>query len=335
MNSKRAFVTGASGFLGWQIARQLVAQGTHVKALCRSPELPAHLQELEVEPVIGNLADPELLQSAVDGCDYVFHVAASVAMWRGQWAQNVATNVSGTRHVVQACLAAEIGRLVFTSTAATIGKPLRQSATASPRPCDESDRYNLESLGMVYPHTKWLAECEVQQGAAAGLDTVITHPAAVFGPGDWKRNTLPLFRGSRRGLGIFFPRGHRSVCDVRDVAQGHLLAAERGAKGSNYILAGETITVEQLFEGIAKEVDGIAPIFALPDRVVHGIGRISDALAALRNQAPSLSWEMAFQSTRRVALRSDKAERELGYKSRTAAESLADAARWFKEQGDI
>ena len=178
MPTERAFVTGASGFLGWQIAKQLREQGAEVRVLCRSETPPPHLTTLDVEPVVGDLSNADRLQQAFQGCDYVFHVAASVAMWRGQWAQNLATNVTGTRHVVQACLAADVGRLVFTSTAGTIGKPLTQSSSRQPIVRNETNSYNLAQLGMVYPHTKWLAECEVHNGGTSGLDYVITHPAA-------------------------------------------------------------------------------------------------------------------------------------------------------------
>ncbi|MBW2527183.1 MAG: NAD-dependent epimerase/dehydratase family protein [Deltaproteobacteria bacterium] len=327
---RRAFVTGASGFLGWQIAHQLVQADVAVAALSRSGMLPGDLEGRGVAVVRGGLDDPDLLASAMDGCDLVFHVAADVSMWRKRWAASVATNVLGTRNVVSAALEAGVRRLVFTSTAATIGKPLSPGPRSDLRILDESHEYNLHSLEMVYPHTKWLAEQEVRHGLNRGLDAVITHPAAVFGPGDWKGNTLPLFRGPRHGLSVAVPGGFRTVCDIRDVAQGHLLAATAGRAGDGYILAGQAMSVAELFGLIADEVGGLRPRWELPDRFVHGLGRFMDALADVTDRRPLLSWEMAWQSTLRVGLSSAKAERELGYSCRPPRESIHDGAAWFR-----
>jgi dihydroflavonol-4-reductase len=227
---------------------------------------------------------------------------------------------------------AGVERLVFTSSASTIGKPLG-ATDGEPVTIDERDAYNLAPAGMVYPHTKWLAEQEVLRAAARGLDAVITHPTAVFGPWDWKQNVLRLFRAARSPASLVVPGGWRTVCDVRDVADGHIAAALRGRRGERYALGGEAMTVRELFALIARAAGGRAPAITLPAGLVKAIGRAGDAIGALRGREPALSEEMAIQATFCVKVSSAKAERELGYRSRPAAASIGDAAAWYRAEG--
>ncbi len=330
--SAAAFVTGATGFLGYEIAKQLVDEGVTVHALSRSGQLPGDLLSCGVKVVHGDLGSEAQLRDAIPSGATVYHVAADVNMWRQRWAASVASNVVGTRNIARAALKAGASRFVFTSTAGTIGKPLSHTGP-EPLTIDESNTYNLGPLQMVYPHTKWLAEQEVLAAIDRGLDAVLTHPAAVLGPRDWKLNTLPLFQAPRRAMTLAVPGGYRTTCDVRDVARAHLLAADRGPCGARYILGGACVSVAELFEHIVEEVGGLRPLLRMPDRVVLGLGRVMDAVANLTDRPPSLSWEMALQSTMRVRLSSAKAERELGYQSRPLSTSIRDAVAWFRQRG--
>lgn len=329
---RTVFITGASGLLGYAISRALLLRGATVRALCRGASLPGELDALGVTRVPGDLDDRAALLRGMDGAEQVFHVAADVRMWRGAWAEVLRTNVTGTRNLVEAALETRPSRLVFTSSAATLGRPL-DALHGPPVPIDERNAYDLSALGMIYPHTKWLAEQEVRRGQEAGLHTVITHPAAVFGPWDWKRNTLPLFEATRGLGGIAVPGGYRTLCDVRDVAEGHLAAAERGGEGEHYALGGHPMPLADLFALIAREVGGRAPMVTLPAGVTRAAGRLSDAIALLRGKAPLFTEEMALQATLRVAVRSDKATRELGYQCRAPEETIRDAVAWYREQG--
>lgn len=329
-----AFVTGATGMLGYAVAKALAEAGAEVRALVRGGGLPGELPALGVTMVHGDLLDRAALRRGMDGARLVFHVAADVRMWRGVWADAHRTNVEGTRAMVEAAIEARCDRFVLTSTGSTLGKPLG-ATSGEPVTIDEESRYDLAPLGMVYPHTKWLAEEEVRRGVDRGLDAVITHPTAIFGPWDFKRNLLPLFRAVRSPLGVAVPAGFRTVCDVRDVADGHLAAALRGRRGERYALAGESMSVRDLFGEIARATSGHAPDFELPASLVVWLGRASEALALLRRRAPLLSEEMALQSTLRVRVSSAKAERELGYRSRPARASIEDAAAWYREQGAL
>lgn len=328
------FVTGATGMLGYAVARALAAAGARVRALSRGGGLPGELPALGVEVIAGDLLDAGALRRGLDGARFAFHVAADVRMWRGAWADVHRTNVEGTRALVEAALAARPERLVFTSSGSTLGKPLG-ATQGEPVTIDEESRYNLAPLGMVYPHTKWLAEEEVLRAVDRGLDAVITHPTAIFGPWDFKRNLLPLFRATRAPTGMIVPGGFRSICDVRDVADGHLAAALRGRRGERYALAGESMSVRDLFAAVASAAGGRPPRVEMPASVMVGVGRVMDALAVLRGKAPLLTEEMAIQSTLRVRVSSAKAERELGYRSRPARASIQDAADWYRAQGDL
>jgi dihydroflavonol-4-reductase len=329
---RRAFLTGATGFLGHALAQTLTGRGCTVVALTRSGQLPGDLQERGVLPARGDLGDPAALRSALEGCDVVFHAAADVSMWRARWASSHEANVEGTRRLVDAALEQKISRFVFTSSASTLGKPW-QRPPASVQIIDERAAYNLAPLQMVYPHTKWLAEELVLRAMDRGLDPILTHPTAIFGPGDWKGNLLPLFRAARGLGGLAVPRGHRTTCDVRDVAEAHALLAERGASGERYALGGEALSVRELFARIARVVGGRPPRVELPDRLVVGLGRAMDAVADLTGKPPLLSEEMARQATFRVAVSSAKAEAAVGYRSRPLDTSLEDTVAWYRQRG--
>lgn len=326
-----AFLTGVTGFLGYEMARQLLASGCRVLALSRSGQVPDDLKSSTLEIVRADLQDKKILREAMRGVSVVYHVAADVRMWRAKWAEIEETNVFGTRNMLEAAKSAGVDRFIFTSTGSTIGKPYpptREVVTV-----DETSAYNFAPLRMVYPHTKWLAEREVERFAAGGLDTVITHPVAIFGPGDWKKNVLPLFLATRTTTGLFATNGFRTTCDVRDVAAAHLAAAARGKAGARYILGGEALSVRDLFSRIARVTGGRSPLATLPDAAVLGVSRVMEAVASVTGKPPKLSYEMALQGTLRARLSSAKAARELGYTSRPLDESLADAAKFYREQG--
>ncbi len=329
---RRTFVTGATGFLGYAIARALRERGADVVALARGDELPGGLADLGVRSVRGDLHDARALDLGLSGAELVFHVAADVRMSRAVWADVHRTNVEGTRLLLDRARRAGARRFVFTSSGSTLGKPLDATA-GSVVTIDETSTYNMGHLGWVYPHTKWLAEELALAASAPGFEVVVTHPTAIFGPWDFKHNLLPIFRATKGAAGFAATGGTRSICDVRDVADGHLAAALHGRSGERYALAGEAMSVEELLKNVAREVGGHAPKVKLPAGVVRTLGRALDALGTIRGKPFVLTEEMAIQSCLRVAISSEKAERELGYRSRPATESIRDAAAWYRGQG--
>lgn len=330
---KTAFVTGGTGFLGYELIRQLLDGGFRVLALSRNGTLPGDLPKENLEIVRGDLDDEKMLEEATRGVRCVYHVAANVQMWRRKWAESENANVVGTRHLVRAAKNAGVNRFVFTSSGSTIGKPYpptREIVTLN-----EDSEYNLATFNMVYPHTKWLAEQEVLREKSGEFEVVITHPTAVFGPGDWKANVLPLFLATRTLAGMAVPDGIRTTCDVRDVATAHIAAAEKGASGCRYILGGEVLSVRELFTRIAKVMGGKAPRLTLPNWMMLGLARTMEFVADYSGRPPKVSYEMAVQSIFRVRLSSERAAKELGYASRPLDQSIADMAGFYREQGWI
>lgn len=328
-----AFVTGGTGFLGYELIRQLLDNGHHVLALSRNGTLPGDLPKEHLEIVRGDLDDEAMLEEATRGVRVVYHVAANVQMWRKKWAESENANVVGTRHLVRAAKKAGVNRFVFTSSGSTIGKPY--PPTREIPTLNEESEYNLAPFNMVYPHTKWLAEQEVLREKSDEFEVVITHPVAVFGPGDWKANVLPLFLATRTLAGMAVPDGIRTTCDVRDVATAHIAAAEKGVSGRRYILGGEVVSVRELFTRIAKVMDGKAPRFTLPNWAMLGLARTMEFVAEYSGRPPKVSYEMAVQSIFRARLSSERAAKELGYASRPLDQSIADMASFYREQGWI
>lgn len=329
--SKAAFVTGGTGFLGYELIRQLLDGGHRVVALSRNGTLPGDLPKENLEIVRGDLDDAEVLAEAMRRVSVVYHVAANVQMWTKRWEESERANVLGTRNMVHAARKAGVDRFVFTSTGSTIGKPY--PPTDEVITVNEDSVYNFAALRMVYPHTKWLAEQEVLRGASEGLLVVITHPTAVFGPGDWKANVLPMFLATRTLAGMAVPKGIRTTCDVRDVATAHIVAAAKAPSESRYILGGEALSVSDLFTRIARAMGGKPPRYVLPDWAVLGVARMMEVGAGLSGRPPKLSYEMALQSTFRARLSSQRAADELAYASRPLDESITDMVRFYREQG--
>lgn len=302
-----------------------------MRALARTGALPDELVGLGAEIVRGGLHDTAALDEGLRGVEYVFHAAADVRMSRSAWAEVHHTNVEGTRVLLDRAGRAGVRRFVFTSSGSTLGKPLH--ATQGPViTIDETSAYNLGHLGWVYPHTKWLAE-ELVLAHEGPMETLVTHPTAIFGPWDMRKSLLPLFRAPKQPLGLVTPNGVRTICDVRDVADGHLAAAQQGRAGERYALAGEAMSVRELFTTLAHEVSGHAPRLTLPAPVVHTLGRLLEATGTVLKRDIRFTEEMAMQACLRVVVSSAKAERELGYRSRPAAVSIADTAAWYRAQG--
>lgn len=326
------FITGASGFLGSAMAEQLVERGARVRALVRGDGLPPNLRDRGVELVRGGLLDEQAIDQGLDGARFVFHVAADIRMYREAYDEAYRSNVTATKLLLERSERAGVERVVYTSSGSTLGKP--HDAFDGPiRSIDESSAYNFDGLGWVYPTTKHLGELEVLRACERGLHAVITHPTAIFGPGDWKQNLLPLFRAPKQLLGRFATNGTRSVCDVRDVSEGHLRAAILGRSGERYALSGEVLSVRELMSAIADEVGGHKPAFTLPPSAVLTAASLIERVARMRHRAPLLSREMAMQSCFRVGVSSAKAQRELGYHSRPARESIRDSAAFYRAQG--
>lgn len=317
-------VTGASGFLGWHVARALVERGDRVRALCRPA---SQIRELDVERVTGDLRDPESLARAAEGCNLVFHVAADYRLWAKDPHELYESNVDGTRNLLEAAERAGAERIVYTSTVGCIGMP-------KDRPGDEDTPVTIENMVGHYKRSKWLAEQVAIGKARAGVPVVIVNPTAPIGDHDWKptptgkiivdflRNRMPAFVDT--GL---------NLVDVRDTAIGHLQAAEKGRVGERYILGGENLTLEQILQRLASITGKPAPKIKLPYAVAYATGMATTAWANLTGRAPLAPIEAVRMAKKRMFVTHAKAARELGFSPGPVDAALTRAVEWFRANG--
>ena len=317
-------VTGASGFLGWHVARALVERGDRVRALCRPA---SQIRELDVERVTGDLRDPGSLARAAEGCNLVFHVAADYRLWAKDPHELYESNVDGTRNLLEAAERAGAERIVYTSTVGCIGMP-------KDRPGDEDTPVTIENMVGHYKRSKWLAEQVAIGKARAGVPVVIVNPTAPIGDHDWKptptgkiivdflRNRMPAFVDT--GL---------NLVDVRDTAMGHLHAAENGRIGERYILGCENLSLEQILQRLASITGKPAPRIKLPYAVAYATGMATTAWANLTGHAPLAPIEAVRMARKRMFVSHAKAARELGFSPGPVDTALTRAVEWFRANG--
>ena len=319
---KPVLVTGASGFVGWQVARLLLERGYRVRALARpSSSLP----ELDVERATGDLRDPASLARAVAGCGVVFHVAADYRLWSKDPAEMYRSNVDGTRNILVAAKAAGVERFVYTSTVGCIGVPPGGIG-------DEKQPVSLQEMAGPYKRSKYLAEQVALEFAADGFPVIIVNPTAPMGDHDFKPTptgqiVLDFLSGA---MPAYIDTG-LNVVNVRDVAMGHLLACEKGKVGERYILGSENLTLGQILEELARITGIRAPTVKLPYFAAYTAGMITTAWAHLTGVPPRVPLEAVRMAKTKMWVSHEKASRELGYLASPAECALRDAAAWFQD----
>jgi dihydroflavonol-4-reductase len=322
---KPTLVTGATGFVGWHVARKLLERGDRVRVLVRDR---ARLKELDqAEPVEGDLRDPESLERAVEGCGIVYHVAADYRLWTREPKEMYRSNVEGTRHLLKAAQRKGVERVVYTSTVGCIGIPKGGIG-------DEQQPVGIEDMQGPYKRSKFFAEQVALEFAGTGFPVVIVNPTAPVGDHDFKPTpTGKILVDFVRGAMPAFLDTGLNVVDVRDVAEGHLVACERGRVGERYILGSENLTLESIFQVLGKAVGRPAPKVRIPYAVAYAAGVVSTAWAAVSGKEPLAPLDGVKMARKKMWVRQDKAVRELGYKPAPAAAALERAVEWFKANG--
>jgi dihydroflavonol-4-reductase len=331
---KPVLITGATGFVGWHVARKLLERGGRIKALVRADPAneagPAKLRELDgVEPVRGDLRDPESLARAVAGCGVVFHVAADYRLWTRDPQQMYLSNVEGTRNLLVAARCAGVERVVYTSTVGCIGMPKDGLG-------DEQSPVGIGEMTGPYKRSKFLAEQVALKCAAEGFPVIIVNPTAPVGDHDFKptptgKMIVDFVRGAMPG---FVDTG-LNVVDVRDVGEGHLLALERGRPGERYILGSENLTLQQIFAVLAGIVGKPAPKLRVPYALAYAVGLASTAWAGITGKEPLAPLDGVRMARKKMWVRHEKAARELGYSPGPAAGALGRAVDWFQQNGYV
>ena len=325
----KALVTGGTGFVGSAVARRLLVGGHAVRALARPGGDRRNLEGLAVEVVDGDLRDPRSFAPALAGCAALFHVAADYRLWTPEPDALYATNVDGTRALIEAATAAGVERIVYTSSVATLG------LFPDGAPADEDAPAALADMIGHYKRSKFLAEQEARRLAReANAPVVIVNPSTPVGPRDIKPTpTGRMIVEAAAGKMPAYVDTGLNVVHVDDVAEGHLLAYRHGALGERYLLGGENMTLEAILGAIATITGRSPPRVRLPHGLVLPIAFAAEVWARLGGGEPFATVDGVRMARKRMFFTSAKAEAALGYRPRPALEALDDAVAWFGANG--
>jgi dihydroflavonol-4-reductase len=314
-------VTGASGFIGGHIARLLAKRGCPVRVLVRRSSDLRGIADLRVERMVGDLREPRSLEPAVTGCETVYHVGADYRLWAPDPSELYRSNVEGTRNLLEAAGRAGVRRVVYTSTVGCIGVP-----------GDEASPVRLEDMTGHYKRSKFLAEQAALEFSRAGLPVVVVNPTAPVGEADVKPTpTGRIILDFLLGRTPAYVDTGLNLVDVRDVAAGHLLAAERGQPGERYILGGRNVTLREMLGMLARIAGRPAPRVRLPYAAAWLYGAGGTLLARLTGREPRAPLEAVRMARKKMWVQSGKAERELGFQPGPVEDALRRAAEWFRE----
>ena len=330
----KCFVTGASGFVGANLVHELNARGHAVRALLRPGSDRRGLTGAEYEEIPGDLGDRAALERALRGCDWCFHVAASYHLWLRDYAPMYAANVEGTRQVIEAAAAAGCARIVYTSTVGCIGLP--QAREGRVAPTDEDTPVSGAQMRNHYKRSKWLAEQAALELAAAGAPVVIVNPSAPVGPRDVKPTPTGqvIVDFLKRQMPAYLDTGLNWV-HVRDVAAGHILAAEKGRVGRRYILgnAAGNLTMAEAF-ALLERISGVpAPRMRVPYWVAYAAACVNEAMSRVTARPPKAPLAGVRMARYKMFFNPARAIREWGMPQSPPAQALEDAVNWFRAHG--
>lgn len=328
---KVVLVTGATGFLGANLVEALnYYTDWHVRALHRYTSSLDALRGLSYEPVEGDILDSQSLLEAMRGCYAVFHVAGIVTDY---WKQDVEelrrVNVDGTRNVVDAALTTGVARLIYTSSQGALGFP------DGTEPIDESHQFNIPPDTFPYGHSKYLAEQEVRDGIERGLDAVIVNPTVPIGPHDVNLYISRIILETFRGRALFVPPGGINVVDVGDVAQGHIMALEKGRRGERYLLGGHNITNLELIKKIAIALGVRPPIGNIPRSLVQPLAWLIDIVNSLSPYRLPLSGDILRMGSLYFYADRRKAADELGLPLTPLKDTIERSIEWLREENHL
>ncbi len=325
--ARLTLVTGATGLVGNNVVRRLLAEGRAVRVLTRQSADRRPLADLDVEIAPGDVRDRTAVVQAVEGADCVVHAAAHVHIgWTGLDVAR-AVNVEGTRNVAEAAFKAR-ARLVHVSSVDALGGRFSGDA-------QDEDAPGGGGVLCPYVVTKRESEQVVGQWVSRGLDARIVNPGFMIGPNDWKPSSGRMLLQVAKGWALFAPLGSNSYCDVRDVAEGIVAAMDRGQPGRRYILAGETLTYFQAWRVFAEVTGGTPPVFPIGPLIRKAAGYCGDWRAKLTRREGDVNSASTAMSAQRRSFSSARAMAELGYRPRALRESAADAWQWFRQFGYV
>jgi dihydroflavonol-4-reductase len=327
----KAFVTGATGFLGSHVARALSGQGAALRLLVRSTSNLKNLEGLPAETATGDLRDSVSLDKAISGCDVVFHVAADYRLWLRDPEEMYRSNVEGTRAILAAARKNAVRSVVYTSSVATMG------FTGNGRPADEDSPVSLADMIGHYKRSKFMAEQVALEAGRNGMRVITVNPTTPVGEQDIKPTPTGriVVDFLKRKFPAYVETGLNLV-DVRECARGHLAALEKGKSGERYILGGENLTLKQILDKLGA-ISGLpSPTVKLPYFVAYAAGAVDQTFTGrLLGREPRATIETVRMGKKKMWASSAKAERDLGWKTIPADDALRRAVEWFRGNGYV
>jgi dihydroflavonol-4-reductase len=326
MNEDLTFVTGATGFVGSHVVRQLLLRGDRVRLLARNSSRKSNVEAFGCEIAIGDLKDMTSLLRCIQGCRRVYHVAADYRLWARNPQEIYDNNVGGTRNLLSACCEAGVEKVVYTSTVGAIG--MRKDGL----PADEETPVKLDDMIGHYKRSKFMAEQVAHEFASSGLPVVIVNPTTPIGPGDIKptptgRIILEFIKGR---MPAYVDTG-LNIVGVEDVAAGHLLAETKGRVGERYILGGENWTLEEILESLARICERRTPRFRIPWTLALVAGYMDNlVMGSILRREPMIPLEGVRMARHKMYISSEKARKALGYNPQPAMKALRDAVDYFR-----
>jgi dihydroflavonol-4-reductase len=329
-----ALVTGSTGFVGSHVAKQLAARGADLRLLVRKTSNRANIASLKADHVTGDLTDPDSLTRAMQGCEFVFHVAADYRLWTPdrEGKDMYAANVEGTRAVIAAAQAAGVRRVIYCSSVATMGFD-----HANGKPVTEADAVSLDEMIGHYKRSKFMAEQLALEAGKSGANVVVVNPTTPVGEQDIKptptgRIILDFLKGN---FPAYVDTG-LNLADVTEVANGHIAAMERAVPGQRYILGGEDLTLKELLDKLAAITGLKSPTTKVPHALAFGFAVFDEFFTGrIRGKEPRATVDAVRMGRKKMFASSAKAERELGYKVVPVENALRRAVDWFKQKGYV
>jgi dihydroflavonol-4-reductase len=324
----KVFITGATGFIGASLARELLREGYTVRALARPGSDRRNLAGLGIEVCEGDLRDRDSLARGLAGCDWLFHAAADYRLWTRDPAAMYDINVAGTRNVLEAALAAGVSRAVYTSSVGTLGNP------GDGTPGTETTPVTFADMVGHYKKSKFLAEREAESFVAKGLPLVIVNPSTPVGGHDVKPTPTGkiIVDFLNRRMPAYLDTG-LNVIDVEDCARGHILAARHGRIGEKYILGHENLTLRQIFLMLGEITGLAAPRVRLPYTPILLAAYCNEAISRLTGKEPLIPLAGVQMARKFMFFDSSKAVHELGLPQRPVVGALRTAVTWFRANG--
>jgi len=332
----RAFVTGATGFLGSHVARVLAEQGAELRLLVRPTSDLRNIKDLNADRVVGDLRDSASIEKALSGCEVVFHVAADYRLWvRGRDSGEMyRSNVEGTRGLIEAARKQGVRRVVYTSSVATMGFT---STTNKGSVADEEIPVSLAEMIGHYKRSKFMAEQAAVEAARSGVDVVIVNPTTPIGERDIKptptgRIVLDFLK---RKFPAYVETGLNLV-DATECARGHVQALEKGRSGERYILGGENLTLKQILDRLAAITGLKSPTVKLPYFFALAAGVVDETVTGrLLGREPRATIDAVRMGRKMMFVSSAKAERELGWRTVPVDGALRRSVEWFRANGYV